>query len=182
MSRTFIPVCAALAAGLTLAACTDNPTAPPESTSQVHAHRIRQVCDFVTGGGFVIVNGKRINFGFNVGITSGGVRFGHINVVDRLHGVHLSSTAITLYGDPVAGPLSDLPTTRVADGRARFTTASGTRTGSFSMRVTDLGEPGTSDWFRLTMSFGGTNITIDSQQLDGGNIQLHNHCRNGPPR
>jgi hypothetical protein len=87
------------------------------------------------------------------------------------------------YGQPVGGPLSQFTETRVIDGTARFQTSTGTTTGTFSMRVTDRGEPGTSDWFYLTMSFGSTSITIGPYTLggaNGGNIQLHHVCLRAP--
>src|SRR5258708_12705308 len=85
-----------------LAAVLLTPVAPFKSTIAL-AHEV--VCDFTTGGGFVITDsGNHANFGLVAGCKHGGF-FGHVNFVDHdttgiFAGLHVSSDQITAYVDP----------------------------------------------------------------------------------
>ncbi|MGQ0521754.1 MAG: choice-of-anchor P family protein [Actinomycetota bacterium] len=122
--------------------CPDGGEPPPPPQCQVK--------DFVTGGGFIIVDGSRVTFGLVGGEKPNGLR-GHVNVVDHGTGGHLSSGNLTFY--EVTGPTS-----------RRLTFDSG----GIVVEVTDNGEPGRDDTFKVTA--GGYTR---SGTLDGGNIQLH---------
>jgi len=117
--------------------------------------------DFVTGGGFIIptASGAHANFGVKGGVDVNGGFFGHLNYVDHSDPqLHVKSTSITNYVVVNA-------TTRQIEGTA---TANGVPV-TFTVTVSDAGEPGTSDTFAITLSSGYSA----SGTLQGGNIQLH---------
>lgn len=123
-----------------------NGTVPPPNCS---------VKDFVTGGGFVIRDGKRVSISVHGGIDkSGGFRPSGLNVVDHGTGRHIQAKDIDAYGSPAA-------TQRVLHFPA----------GNWTATVTDNGEPGRTDTFHVTdgsYAAGSTEAAIG-----GGNIQLH---------
>jgi len=67
----------------------------------VYAHVVPNPCDFTTGGGWVITDtGFKANFGIVGGCKNEGF-FGHVNFIDHSNGLHVSSTEILGYFDPV---------------------------------------------------------------------------------
>jgi hypothetical protein len=117
--------------------------------------------DFVTGGGWIdgTPTGARGNFGLKGGMDENGAFFGHLNYVDHEDNMHVKAESITGY------VLID-ETTRQIEGTARIDKESGF---TFTLIVSDAGEPGAADTFELTLSNGYTA----SGTLQGGNIQLH---------
>jgi hypothetical protein len=116
--------------------------------------------DFVTGGGWITgtPTASRANFAVAGGIKQGGL-WGHLTYID--HGasdLHVKGTGVTGY--EVMGP-----TTRRITGTADINGTSGT----YTVYVTDAGEPGRDDLFTITLSNGYSA----SGKLVGGNIQLH---------
>ena len=115
--------------------------------------------DFVTGGGWITgtPSGARGNFGVAGGIKQGAF-WGHLVYMDHGDGLKVKGTGVTAYtgtGD-----------TRHIEGTA---TVNGQRGFTYSVDVTDNGEPGRNDTFSLRLSNGYTA----SGKLAGGNIQLH---------
>jgi len=113
--------------------------------------------DFMTGGGFIIVNGAHVNFGFVAGFKPGQSNVsGQLNYIDHSSGNHVKSTSVTGYS-----------------GSGTCRTFSGTVDGQsvdFTVNACDNGEPGRgSDTFRIQLS----NEYSASGVLAGGNIQLH---------
>jgi hypothetical protein len=113
--------------------------------------------DFVTGGGWILVNGSKANFGVAGGIKQQGL-WGHLTYHDKGRDLKVKGTGVTGY--VVVGP-----TTRKITGTAEINGAAGT----YEVWVTDNGEPGRSDIFKIKLSTGYTA----EGTLDGGNIQLH---------
>jgi hypothetical protein len=113
--------------------------------------------DFVTGGGWILVNGSKANFGVAGGIKQQGL-WGHLTYHDKGRDLKVKGTGVTGY--VVVGP-----TTRKITGTAEINGAAGT----YEVWVTDNGEPGRSDVFKIKLSTGYTA----EGTLDGGNIQLH---------
>jgi hypothetical protein len=115
--------------------------------------------DFVTGGGWITgtPSGARANFAVAGGIKNGAL-WGHLNYIDHGANLKVKGTGVTGYEE--VGP-----TTR----RIRGTAEISGQPGSYTVDVTDNGEPGRADVFDLTLSNGyGASGT-----LSGGNIQLH---------
>jgi hypothetical protein len=119
------------------------------------------VGDFVTGGGWITgtPSGARGNFGVGGGIKRGAF-WGHLTFVDHgANGPKVKGTGVTGY--EVTGPLSRRITgTADVNGVAGFT---------YTVDVTDNGEPGREDTFTIALSNGYSA----SGTLAGGNIQLH---------
>lgn len=123
-----------------------NGTVPPPNCS---------VKDFVTGGGFVIRDGKRVSFSVHGGVDkSGGFRPSGLNVVDHGSGQHIQAKDIDAYGTPTS-------TQRVLHFPG----------GNWTATVTDNGEPGRSDTFQV--SDGSYTAGSTGTAIGGGNIQLH---------
>jgi len=137
-------------------------------------------CDFLTGGGFIIVNGDKANFGVGGGCKDGMHTWGHLEYIDHGADVKVHGTSITGYfRDGSDGPPDSQghPTgTRIICGTAR--TNLPPYDVNFIVRARDAGEPGTStmDQFDITLTTIPTYSTLSSgiHQLSGGNIQLHN--------
>jgi hypothetical protein len=118
------------------------------------------VGDFVTGGGWITgtPSGARANFGVAGGIKNNGL-WGHLTYIDHgAGGVKVKGTGVTSY--EVTGSIS-----RRISGTAEIDGVSGT----YTVDVTDAGEPGRNDTFAITLSTG----YFASGTLAGGNIQLH---------
>jgi hypothetical protein len=113
--------------------------------------------DFVTGGGWILVNGSKANFGVAGGIKQQGL-WGHLTYHDKGADLKVKGTGVTDY--QVLGP-----TTRRISGTAEINGVAGT----YEVWVTDNGEPGRDDVFKIKLSTGYTA----GGTLDGGNIQLH---------
>ncbi len=164
-----------------LAAVLLTPVAPFKSTIAL-AHEV--VCDFTTGGGFVITdNMNHANFGLVAGCKHGGF-FGHVNFVDHdttgmFAGLHVSSDQITAYVDP-------FPPSRYRDICG---TADTNLFGNvyFRVRTLDVAEPGSGptgpDKFGIELKNTiGDAVVIQTRFLRGGNMQLHkpNNSTTGP--
>ena len=117
--------------------------------------------DFVTGGGSITEtsSGARANFGVAGGIKQNGL-WGHLTYIDHgANGPKVKGTGVTRY--EVTGPFSRRITgTAEVDGIGGFT---------YTVEVTDNGEPGREDTFTIELS----NRYRASGTLAGGNIQLH---------
>ena len=111
----------------------------------------------VTAGGFITVNGSRGNFGLNA--RDPGNSSGHVNYMDHGTRLHVRSTDITSYTIVNA-------TTRRIEGTAVLNNGT---TVTFVVIVMDLGEPGTSDTFSISLSSGYSA----GGTLTGGNVQIH---------
>jgi hypothetical protein len=122
----------------------------------------REICeftgDFVTGGGWIrLPGGGKGTFGVAGGIKNGSL-WGHLEYIDHDNGPKVHGTGVTAY--TVTGPFS-----REIKGTADINGSPGT----YRVRVTDNGEPGTNDVFDIWLSTGYAR----SNTLGGGNIQLH---------
>jgi hypothetical protein len=119
--------------------------------------------DFVTGGGWITgtPSGSKGNFGVAGGIRNGSL-WGHLTYIDHGTGLKVKATAITAY-------VIINTTTRQIDGTCEINGVPGT----FSVIVSDKGEPGRNDTFDITLSNGYKA----SGKLIGGNIQLHKPCK-----
>lgn len=125
-------------------------------------------CD-VTGGGFIFLEGERVNFGFNALTIAGNSRIrGNVNIIDRANDVHYQSAAVTSIDCDVEGEHPRLTGTVTIEGTLR--------TGEpFVFVVEDIGEPGIIDTVSFTVD--GTLIFEETDLGDGGpgggNIQIH---------
>ena len=113
--------------------------------------------DFVTGGGWISVGGAKATFSVSGGTTSG-TTWGDFQYND--HGAN-----ITVNGSGVTGYTIVDATTRRITGNADIDGAPGT----YTVTVSDNGEPGRNDTIDLSLSTG----YAASGSLGGGNIQLH---------
>ncbi|MHB1244289.1 MAG: post-COAP-1 domain-containing protein [Gaiellaceae bacterium] len=117
-------------------------------------------CKVTYGGRITVANGDKATFGGNA--KADGLK-GNENYQD--HGpataMHVQSSAIlavTCSSDETSASIFG---TATVDGAGSF---------DFRIDVRDLGEPGTSDRYRLRLSNG---YDSGDQQLEGGNIQIH---------
>lgn len=122
-------------------------TAPPQPGKQQ-----------VSGGGYIPKGGDKAHFAFNVKKKSNGSPSGHLKYDDKAGKVKVDSkgiTSLTITGNRAtfSGPC----TVNKASG---FT---------FTVDVIDNGEPGSNDFFRITLSNGYEA----SGTLAGGNIKIH---------
>ena len=110
----------------------------------------------VTGGGWIDSIGGRVAFGFNAE-SDGGQVSGRCNAVDETSKTHIKCLGVD--------------TLVVVGTHATFfgeATVAGVAT-NYRIDVDDLGEPGTSDTFKLETDSG----YIAAGTLQGGNIQIH---------
>ena len=116
--------------------------------------------DFMTGGGFIVVNNAHANFGFVAGFKpQQSTPSGQLNYMDHNTGMHVQSTSITSYGGS--------GNTRTFSGSATINGQSGY---TFTVTATDNGNPGAGkDTFSIQLSNGYKASGV----LGGGNIQLH---------
>jgi hypothetical protein len=110
--------------------------------------------DFVTGGGWMMVNGSKASFG----VSGGSTPIGDLTYIDPGAGVTVEGTGAAVY------TLVD-QASRKLEGSADIDGVAG----SYTLIVSDLGEPGSGDTFELTLSTG----YHASGTLGGGNIQVH---------
>jgi len=120
--------------------------------------------DFVTGGGWITgtPTGAKGNFGVGGGIKNGGF-WGHLEYID--HG----PSGPKVHGTGVTGYTVITATTRRIDGTAEVNGRPGF---TYTVMVSDNGEPGTNDTFSIQLSNGYSAGGI----LGGGNIEIHNPC------
>jgi len=55
------------------------------------------MCDFLTGGGFIVNNGAKANFGVAGGCKNGTPTWGHLEYIDHGSGLNVHWTSITAY-------------------------------------------------------------------------------------
>lgn len=150
------------------------------------AHPNERLCDFLTGGGFIIRDsGAKANFGVGGGCKHGSPTWGHLEYIDHGIGLNVHWTSITAYlfhddGFEGIDPKTKQPTgTRIICGTARTNMFGDV---DWAVKATDKGEPGVDDVFviRLTKSGvtvytteGDSNQTLGGAGPGGGNIQLH---------
>jgi len=129
----------------------------------------RSCSDRVTGGGTITVNGGKANFGVTGGIRKGKPR-GHLTYIDHGKNLEVKGTGVTAYEEIDA-------TTRFIAGTARIDGKSGT----YTVTVSDKGEPGKNDTFAIRLFDAAGKLTYSaSGKLAGGNVQLHKrHCDKG---
>jgi hypothetical protein len=113
--------------------------------------------DFVTGGGWITAGGSRGTFAAAGGLKNDAL-WGHLTYIDHGTGLKVKGTGVTDY------EFID-PTTRRIEGTAEINGSSGT----YDVIVSDAGEPGRDDRFRIQLSNGYNAAGL----LAGGNIQLH---------
>ena len=137
--------------------CAPPPPVPPPSVQK----------DFMTGGGFIVVDGYHANFGFVAGFKPGETTpSGHLTYFDHGTGMRAKATSIDKYA-----PSGDTGTTRTFSGQAEVNGVSGY---SFTVTAIDKGEPGIgNDYFSITLT-GPSNFNYQAGNLlGGGNIELH---------
>jgi hypothetical protein len=111
----------------------------------------------VTGGGWIDVPGGRASFSFTAfrkepgGPVKGSFRYKNHATGETIQSIELND--LLVYGD---------------DAVFSGTMSIGTLPGAFTVRVSDRGEPGTNDTFRVALP--GATI---ANTLGGGNIQIH---------
>jgi hypothetical protein len=114
-------------------------------------------CKVTQGGRIVTSAGDRANFGGNAHVPPKG----HENYVDHGTGMHVGSIDVLSVVCSEDGTMASIFGTATIDGAGSFV---------FRIDVVDLGEPGTSDRYRLRLSNG---YDSGDQQLAGGNVQIH---------
>ncbi len=137
------------------------------TTSQTQTTTSHPV-DFMTGGGFTIVNGYHANFGLNAGYKPGKTTVsGQLTYIDHGTGMKVKATSIDNYYNPNGST----GTTRTFSGQAEVNGVSGYY---FTVTATDNGEPGTGhDYFSITLTGPNGFYYRAGSTLSGGNIQLH---------
>lgn len=122
---------------------------------------------FITGGGTVMHNGVRANFGFNFKYKK------NENVQGNLIYVEHRATGNVVVKSTALDTLSLASTTAIVLGKANVADVGGY---SFRLVVTDNDEPGTTDQFGLQVSdHGGAavpDLSFAPITLNGGNIQI----------
>ncbi len=113
--------------------------------------------DFITGGGWIKVDGAKATFSVSGGTTSNGF-WGDLEWHDHGSGLTVTGTGVTGYA------IIDATTRRIT-GNADIDGVPGTYTAT----VSDNGEPGRNDTIDLSLS-NGYHV---SGALGGGNLQLH---------
>src|SRR2546425_551665 len=100
--------------------------------------------DFMTGGGFIEVNGGKANFGFVAGLKPGKTTIsGQLNYLDHASGLKVKAETITAYGGMGT-------TTRRFSGDATVNGAAGY---TFTVIASDVAEPGRgADTFSIPLS------------------------------
>ena len=149
-------------------------------------------CDFLTGGGWIVHNGAKANFGVGGGCKHGSPTWGHLEYIDHGIGLNVHGTDVTGYFFIDQGTGVDShgqPTgTRGICGTADTDLYGDV---NYAVEAADLGEPGVTDHFdiRLTDPTSGAIVYETSSECfphflgsyapcaagngGGGNIQLH---------
>jgi hypothetical protein len=114
-------------------------------------------CKVTQGGWIVTTAGNRANFGGNAHVPPKGEQ----NYQDKAMNLHVKSINVVAVMCSADGTSASI-----------FGTAKVNGAGSFDYRidVRDLGEPGTTDRYRIRLSNG---YDSGDQQLVGGNVQIH---------
>jgi lysophospholipase L1-like esterase len=146
---------------LKLAGITDTIVASSEAGLVSNVPPTMSGVDYVTGGGWIsgTASGAKANFGIDAGIVNN-APWGDLSYYDHGDGMTIASTSITVYSP---GPTAN---SRHIEGTAKVNGVDGY---TFTVVVTDNGNPGSNDNFAIQVSNGyQANGT-----LGGGNIQLH---------
>ena len=116
------------------------------------------------GGWFTANNGDTASFGGNASVTSDGVASGHEEYQD-----HGPTQAINAKSSSIAA--IDCSTDRTSANIIGAATVDGTGSHPFEIDVSDGGQPGTNDTYRIRIP----DLGYDSgtQHLNGGDIQIH---------
>jgi hypothetical protein len=150
-------------------------------------------CDFLTGGGWIVHNGAKANFGVGGGCKHGSPTWGHLEYQDHGTGLDAHWTAITAYEFVDEGTGTDPKTHQPTGTRLICGNATTNQFGDvyFALRAEDLGEPGVNDQFDIRMRsqsdgsivydtttecfphFLGSYAPCAAGNGGGGNIQLH---------
>src|SRR5438445_444317 len=138
--------CVTTTATTTTVTSTTTASQTQTTTSQTQTTTSQPV-DFVTGGGFIIVNGAHADFGFNAGYKPGKTAVsGQLTYIDHGTGLKVKATSIDKYYNPNGST----GTTRTFSGQAEVNGVSGYY---FTVTATDNGEPGNGhDYFSITLS------------------------------
>ena len=139
------------------------------------------MCDFLTGGGFIIVDGAKANFGVGGGCKDGTPTWGHLEYIDHGSGLNVHWTSMTGYFEESSGYSRGKPIgSRIICGTARTNLYGDV---NFLVRANDTGEPGVNDEFDIrlvqngaivyTTEFSGFPHKLNDGNGGGGNIQLH---------
>jgi hypothetical protein len=122
---------------------------------------------FVSGGGQIIHNGYKANFGVNVKYHKNGNAQGSVLYIE-----HRPEGDVVVKSNAM-GSMAIVGNEAMPSGKA---TVNGVGNHSFIARVIDNGEPGVNDRFglRLTNPSGQLvlALTFDPIQLSGGNVQV----------
>ena len=119
----------------------------------------------VTGGGWIIAEttGGKGTFGLVAGDKPDGSSMGHLVYIDHAIDLRVQSTSVTFNGT----------CTFSGEGTGTMSGVSGPV--SFTVAVTDHGEPGTADTFQINVSGQFQyDSSLNPQPLSDGNIQSHN--------
>jgi len=143
-------------------------------------------CDFLTGGGFIYVNGAKGTFAIGGGCKHDEY-WGHLEYHDHGTGLNAHWTSITAYQEWNSGTddKGRLSGRRLICGTARTNQFGDV---NFAVVATDNGEPGTNDEFDIQLkrsdgtiaystfgwdTSGGFPHKLGGDANGGGNIQLH---------
>src|SRR5213594_2556931 len=139
--------CVTTTATTATATATVTTTVTTTTTASQTQTTTSQPVDFMTGGGFIIVNGAHANFGFNAGYKPGKTTVsGQLTYIDHGTGMKAKATSIDRYYNPNGST----GTTRTFSGQAEVNGVSGFY---FTVTVTDNGEPGKgNDYFSITLT------------------------------
>ena len=144
-------------------------TAPP-----VRAWATLPPCDFLTGGGWIVYNGNKANFGVGGGCKHGSPTWGHLEYIDHGTGLNVHWTSITAYefydipgSNNGTDPKTGQPTgTRLICGTARTNQFGDV---NFVVRAQDAGEPGVNDQFDIRLKDStGTTVYDTTDPAKGG--------------
>jgi hypothetical protein len=114
-------------------------------------------CKVTQGGWIVTTQGDRANFGGNAHVPPKG----NENYVDHGTDMHVSSIDVLSVVCSEDGTTASIFGTATIDGAGSYV---------YRIDVVDLGEPGTSDRYRIRLSNG---YDSGDQELKGGNVQIH---------
>src|SRR5205823_8124905 len=119
-----------------------------------------QQCDFATGGGYIVNNDAKANFGVGGSCKQGGDDhglWGHLEYIDHGTGLNVHWNTVTGYF-VLPGP--DSASSQPTGSRRICGTARTNRFGDVDWLVeaTDKGEPGKTDAFRIKLSTGTSAV------------------------
>lgn len=139
-------------------------------------------CDFLTGGGFIVPNGAKANFGVGGGCKHGTPTWGHLEYIDHATGLNVHEMSVTAYIEESSATDSKgrLIGSRLVCGTARTNMFGNV---DYVLRAKDSGEPGVNDEFDIRLKKAGVVVyttegpgfphKLNGGTGGGGNIQLH---------